>query len=131
MATTRLLVVRHGERADEVDATVVTDDPALTGRGVAQAEAVAAHLLKARPEVDVICSSPFLRCVQTAAELLAGIKFVYGKEPSRAAEAPALLQVAACALHASVHAPVHAPVHAWSCVVFVSLLACLHAYMCA
>ena len=75
----------------------------------------------------MVVSSPFLRCVQTAAELLAGIKFVYGKEPSRAAEAPALLQVAACALHASVHAPVHA----WSCVVFVSLLACLHAYMCA
>ncbi len=41
----------------------------------------------------VVVSSPFLRCVQSAAELMNGINFVYGKESSRADEAPQVLQV--------------------------------------
>ena len=52
----------------------------------------------------MVVSSPFLRCVQSAAELLNGIKFVYGREPSRADEAPELLQVDLCALHVSMQA---------------------------
>eukprot|EP00438_Fugacium_kawagutii_P009724 Skav210496 [mRNA] locus=scaffold601:206948:212341:+ [translate_table: standard] len=69
-------VVRHAERADNMqafdawgcskDAADFPHDPPITAAGVAQAEQLA-HVLEAEEvNFDVIVSSPFLRCLQTA-----------------------------------------------------------------
>ena len=71
-ASTRIIVARHAERADDVDVGWTAhddgfpDDPPLTPFGLEQAALLAQTLLKARPNLDVVCTSPFLRCVQTA-----------------------------------------------------------------
>ena len=71
-ASTRIIVARHAERADDVDVGWTAhddgfpDDPPLTPFGLEQAALLAQTLLKARPNLAVICTSPFLRCVQTA-----------------------------------------------------------------
>lgn len=63
-------VVRHGERADVVDpdwhlTAARPHDPPLTEHGFAQAAATGVALRGER--VDAVYTSPFLRCVQTAA----------------------------------------------------------------
>ncbi|EME28307.1 phosphoglycerate mutase family protein, putative [Galdieria sulphuraria] len=65
----KLWLVRHGERMDHVDEIWKQKaknpyDPPLTERGRKQAWELAGELSK--EQVDVIISSPFLRCVQTA-----------------------------------------------------------------
>lgn len=67
--TRRLLVLRHGERADDVnrawnDTAPRPHDPPLTGLGVAQARATGRLL--ADEGVDAVYASPFLRAVHTA-----------------------------------------------------------------
>ena len=71
-ASTRIIVARHAERADDVDVGWTAhddgfpDDPPLTPFGLEQAALLAQTLLRARPNLDAVCTSPFLRCVQTA-----------------------------------------------------------------
>lgn len=74
-------VVRHGERADVADpnwekTAARPHDPPLTPLGIAQAEATGRALAGARPlhgpetaDPGAIFTSPFLRCVETAAAI--------------------------------------------------------------
>eukprot|EP00884_Botryococcus_braunii_P010498 jgi/Botrbrau1/1944/Bobra.0005s0037.2 len=64
-----LVVMRHGERADEVDKTWSANsdrpyDPPLTKHGEEQAKLVAKELKKY--QFNQVYMSPFLRCMQTA-----------------------------------------------------------------
>ena len=65
---TRIFVMRHGDRADDSDAFKdLVDrpfDPPLSPMGIKTTERVVNERLH---EIDAIFSSPFLRCVQTAA----------------------------------------------------------------
>ena len=66
-------VCRHGERADALPGWAETasrpQDPPLTPLGCAQAAATARALAGER--IDAVYSSPFLRCMQTAAAIAA------------------------------------------------------------
>ena len=71
-----LFVLRHGERADRAPGyrqpkTMLPHDPPLTTLGVRQAEASATRIQRLVPrDFSVhIVSSPFYRCLMTAAEL--------------------------------------------------------------
>ena len=66
-AMARLFLIRHGE---PVSACGESDDPSLTERGQADAEAVAERLLRRAPLT--VWSSPMVRCQETAAPLSAG-----------------------------------------------------------
>ncbi|CAE7555950.1 PEPKR2 [Symbiodinium necroappetens] len=59
----RLLILRHGQRPDEIP------DPSLSAFGFQQAEHVASMLRRSGICIDAIFSSPFIRCLQTAAPL--------------------------------------------------------------
>eukprot|EP00438_Fugacium_kawagutii_P009718 Skav211721 [mRNA] locus=scaffold2852:770568:775501:- [translate_table: standard] len=73
-------VVRHAERADaghalddwgcSEDAAAFPHDPPITAEGVQQAKELARDLKQQLVSLDVIISSPYLRCLQTA-EVLA------------------------------------------------------------
>ena len=73
-------VVRHAERADDMhafddwgcsqDAREFPFDPPITSNGVQQAKQLADDLKKQFLAVDLVVSSPYLRCLQTA-EILA------------------------------------------------------------
>eukprot|EP00438_Fugacium_kawagutii_P032421 Skav234924 [mRNA] locus=scaffold840:964194:966398:+ [translate_table: standard] len=79
-ASVAVAVVRHAERADAAhalddwgcseDATKFPYDPPITAEGVQQAKDLARDLKQQLVSLDVIISSPYLRCVQTA-EVLA------------------------------------------------------------
>jgi len=83
---TKLILVRHGERIDEVDSSWVRDsanherywDPPLTRTGVQQAEGAAPvveHLTKnSQISPQVVYTSPLLRAVMTAAEIATCLK---------------------------------------------------------
>ncbi|MFC4586881.1 bifunctional RNase H/acid phosphatase [Sphaerisporangium corydalis] len=74
---TSLLLLRHGETPFSVDRRFSgIGDPALTPKGVAQAEAAAARLSRKPYEIDVIVSSPLQRARQTAGAVAerAGLK---------------------------------------------------------
>jgi len=65
-------VIRHGERIDVVEpewqlTASRPHDPPLTEHGGRQATATGEHLRELGERVDHIYTSPFLRCVQTAA----------------------------------------------------------------
>lgn len=71
-----LLVMRHGLRQDEVDPNFTRRssrpwDPPLASRGRNQAASVISVL--APYNIDYIVTSPFLRCLQTSAEILVGL----------------------------------------------------------
>ncbi|KAJ7539694.1 hypothetical protein O6H91_11G105500 [Diphasiastrum complanatum] len=73
-----LFVMRHGERLDDADPSWVLKasrpwDPPLTERGKLQALAVGQRLRKEGWQISRILCSPFLRCVQTAAEVIKGL----------------------------------------------------------
>lgn len=76
-ATGLVWVMRHGERADVADPNwdATTEerphDPSLTELGVRQAMATGRAMRDRNARVDVIYTSPFLRCVQTAAAVAA------------------------------------------------------------
>jgi len=82
-------VMRHGEREDEVNNKweLTSDrpyDPPLTSKGRSQGyergKGLALALLATKSNnACVVVSSPFLRCVQTSAEVIKGMQFVYGK----------------------------------------------------
>ena len=92
-APQKMWVIRHGERLDEVDDSwqATTDrpyDPPLTAKGRGQAFARGQALARAGAAGAggcVVACSPFLRCIQTGAEVLKGMSQVYGQtEESRA-----------------------------------------------
>ena len=92
-APQKMWVMRHGERLDEVDDSwqATTDrpyDPPLTAKGRGQAFARGQALARAGAVGAggcVVACSPFLRCIQTGAEVLKGMSQVYGQtEESRA-----------------------------------------------
>ena len=92
-APQKMWVIRHGERLDEVDDSwqATTDrpyDPPLTAKGRGQAFARGQALARAGAAGAggcVVACSPFLRCIQTGAEVLRGMSQVYGQtEESRA-----------------------------------------------
>ena len=92
-APQKMWVIRHGERLDEVDDSwqATTDrpyDPPLTAKGRGQAFARGQALARAGAVGAggcVVACSPFLRCIQTGAEVLKGMSQVYGQtEESRA-----------------------------------------------
>jgi len=79
-------IVRHTERADDLGATVNGDawvlsadfqswsmDPPLSDNGIAHASQIGQQLAslaeEAMTQIDVVISSPYRRCVQTAVEL--------------------------------------------------------------
>eukprot|EP00210_Caulerpa_lentillifera_P003556 g3392.t1 len=71
-----VVVMRHGLREDEVDSNFATKsnrpwDPPLASRGRNQAASVVS--LIGSFNIDYIVSSPFLRCLQTSAEVLVGL----------------------------------------------------------
>eukprot|EP00210_Caulerpa_lentillifera_P008513 g8120.t1 len=71
-----LLVMRHGLRQDEVDSSFILKsnrpwDPPLASRGRNQAASIVSLL--GVFSIDYIISSPFLRCLQTSAEVLVGL----------------------------------------------------------
>eukprot|EP00850_Spirogloea_muscicola_P018486 SM000170S02658 [mRNA] locus=s170:65371:66694:+ [translate_table: standard] len=70
--------MRHGERADDADPAWAPAadrpwDPPLTARGAAQARAAGEALGAAGLGITRVVTSPFLRCVQTTAQVLAGL----------------------------------------------------------
>lgn len=78
MPATRLVLVRHGERADMVPlhewrvqrrSSPRPRDPPLTTRGREQAAQVADEVRRAAPEAKLIYSSPLRRCLETTAEI--------------------------------------------------------------
>ena len=92
-APQKMWVIRHGERLDEVDDSwqATTDrpyDPPLTAKGRGQAFARGQALARAGAVGAggcVVACSPFLRCIQTGAEVLKGLSQVYEQtEESRA-----------------------------------------------
>ena len=77
-------IVRHGERADVVDpdwhlTAARPHDPPLTEAGFQQAAATAAALQEER--IDAVYTSPFLRCVQTAAVIAVALDAPLRIEP--------------------------------------------------
>lgn len=71
-------LVRHGERLDQADPITwmrskdgqrYPFDAPLTGKGVRQAQEVARELAKYRSWFHLVVCSPYVRCVQTAAEI--------------------------------------------------------------
>jgi broad specificity phosphatase PhoE/ribonuclease HI len=63
----RLILVRHGETELTASGRYSgRDDVPLTGRGIAQAKAVAARVAVVAPHVAAILSSPLSRCTATA-----------------------------------------------------------------
>jgi len=79
-------IVRHGERIDVVEpdwlqTTSRPHDPPLTEHGGQQAAATGAHLQQLGDRVDYVYTSPFLRCVQTAALIAKSIGVPLRVEP--------------------------------------------------
>ena len=74
-----LFVMRHGEQQDETDTpggTTITARPwdlPLTDRGKLQSWRVGRRLRAEDWNITRVVMSPFLRCVQTAAEVIAGL----------------------------------------------------------
>ncbi|CAI2327401.1 unnamed protein product [Caenorhabditis sp. 36 PRJEB53466] len=68
-------IVRHGQRIDNVDKKwkannpTKRDDPELTIRGKQQAHEVGKYF--ANMNIEAIISSPFTRCIETSAEIVA------------------------------------------------------------
>ncbi|CCD65803.1 Phosphoglycerate mutase family protein [Caenorhabditis elegans] len=68
-------LVRHGQRVDNVDKKwkanndAKWDDPELTLRGKQQAHEVGKHF--ANMNIEAIVVSPFTRCIETAAQIVA------------------------------------------------------------
>ena len=57
---------RTGDYINSVPSpTGINGDPALSSYGVEQSKALAQELLRIRPPIDMIYSSPFYRCLQT------------------------------------------------------------------
>lgn len=76
-----LVVMRHSERMDDVDPTWTTAserpwDPPITESGKQMAGEVARKLRGEGRSIDRIVVSPFLRCVQTAAEVVKALMAV-------------------------------------------------------
>ncbi|KAL3136249.1 hypothetical protein ABBQ32_007258 [Trebouxia sp. C0010 RCD-2024] len=72
-----LVVMRHGERIDEIDKTWSAQaarpyDPYLTPKGEEQAKAVAEHLKEY--DIQRVYVSPFYRCLQTTIFAMEGVK---------------------------------------------------------
>ena len=75
-----ITLIRHAERVDEVPGSTWGGDrwfdPPITKKGRKQARLTAQHLLQTMPHdalasIDVIYSSPYVRCLQTAGEIAA------------------------------------------------------------
>lgn len=69
MSTTELVLIRHCEGWTPSDAAGSQAVQGLTGRGVAQAQALAAYLVQEVPRLGTVAelySSPLLRCLETA-----------------------------------------------------------------
>lgn len=75
-----LFVVRHGERADNInmghprhEPYEVPDDPHLTKRGLEQAKAAGTKILSMIKDKKItnvrVVSSPFVRCLMTAQQI--------------------------------------------------------------
>jgi len=73
-APSAVYLLRHGERADEVEENDPgyiggTTDPPLTARGIAMAEEAANRLVQLQSDehpIHAIYCSPYVRCLQTA-----------------------------------------------------------------
>lgn len=79
--TQNLFVMRHGERLDAADPTWIPTaarpwDPPLTETGKLQALAVGQKFRSEGMVITRVLVSPFLRCVQTAAEVIKGMSSV-------------------------------------------------------
>lgn len=81
-----VLAVRHGERRDSVDpdweaVAERVHDPPLTELGRWAAWRVGRRLAERGPSIDAVYASPFLRAVETAAEVTAEIDARFALEP--------------------------------------------------
>ncbi len=88
-----LFVMRHGERLGDADPSWVpkTDrpwDPPLTERGKQQAWEVGKRLRTEGWGITRVVVSPFLRCVQTAAQVVTALCLVDDDDSSHHAAAP-------------------------------------------
>eukprot|EP00252_Welwitschia_mirabilis_P013057 TRINITY_DN28873_c0_g1_i1.p1 TRINITY_DN28873_c0_g1~~TRINITY_DN28873_c0_g1_i1.p1 ORF type:complete len:259 (-),score=52.35 TRINITY_DN28873_c0_g1_i1:355-1131(-) len=82
MAVQNLFVMRHGERLDNCDPQWVRTaprpwDPPLTERGKIQAWNAGKRLRAEGWNITRVFSSPFLRCVQTTAEVVSALCAVH------------------------------------------------------
>jgi len=67
---TRLLLVRHGQIAANVDARWHgSTDGVLTEQGREEGRRLAAHLARTRPDITAVCTSPLQRARDTAAAI--------------------------------------------------------------
>ncbi|KAL2612679.1 hypothetical protein R1flu_024371 [Riccia fluitans] len=88
-----LFVMRHGERMDDADEVWAETaprpwDPPLTEKGKYQAFVVGKRLKREGWNITRVLVSPFLRCVQTAAEVITALCLVdSSSDPSSSREA--------------------------------------------
>jgi len=97
VTTTELLLIRHCEGWTRSDAAGSQSVQGLTGRGVAQAQALAAYLVQEVARLGTVValySSPLLRCLETATPIAQALRLTAnlapqlrpdGEEPERAA----------------------------------------------
>ena len=84
----RLWVVRHGERADDANplwhlTATRPHDPPLTAEGIRQAESTAEALRRKchQQPIEAVYTSPFLRCLETAAAIASALQLPLKVEP--------------------------------------------------
>src|SRR5262245_18696098 len=82
---TRLLLVRHGQIAANVDDRWLgSTDGVLTVQGREEGRRLAAHLARTRPDVTAVCTSPLQRAGDTAAAIADALSAPLFVEPGLA-----------------------------------------------
>jgi hypothetical protein len=74
----RVVVMRHGDRVDHADPLWAANnprpwDPPLTDAGLLRASTVASRILADGFHIHRVLVSPFIRCLQTAAQAIAAL----------------------------------------------------------
>lgn len=92
---THVVQVRHGERSDDAipgwEKTADRPwDPPLTKKGFQQAYAVGRQLRSDGYKIDRVVASPFIRCLQTAGQIIKALTGEDSSETSKAGDGTAI-----------------------------------------